>query len=352
MKSFPKFLLPLHGLAFLCALLASCVTQDVEDDTRRGNFEALWRTLDEHYCFFDLKRGEYGLDWNAVREAYAPRIAEPMTDRQLFEVLSEMTFELRDGHVNLYAAHDVARYGAWFDDYPANYSDSLERSTLGRSEDYEVASSLKYRILEDNIGYIRCASFDYLFGDGNLHEVMRKLGHCNALVVDVRNNGGGLLTAAGKLASLFVNEEITGAYIAHKTGPGHNDFSAPEPVRIEPFAGFRWQKPVAILTNRRTFSAANSFVMYLKGLPHVTVVGDRTGGGAGMPFSSELPGGWSLRFSACPMYDRNMQCTEAGIDPDLKVDITDEDYRRGVDTILEEARSALSAQAGARARSL
>ena len=200
MKSFPKFLLPLHGLAFLCALLASCVTQDVEDDTRRGNFEALWRTLDEHYCFFDLKRGEYGLDWNAVREAYAPRIAEPMTDRQLFEVLSEMTFELRDGHVNLYAAHDVARYGAWFDDYPANYSDSLERSTLGRSEDYEVASSLKYRILEDNIGYIRCASFDYLFGDGNLHEVMRKLGHCNALVVDVRNNGGGLLTAAGKLA--------------------------------------------------------------------------------------------------------------------------------------------------------
>lgn len=330
----------------LCALsFSSCVTQDVEDDTRRGNFEALWRTLDEHYCFFDYKREAYGLDWNAVRESYSRRISEAMTDRQLFEVLAEMTYELRDGHVNLYAPHDVARYGAWFDDFPANYSDSLERATLGKSQDYEVAASLKYRILEDNIGYVRCASFEYLFGDGNLHEVMRRLGGCNALIVDVRSNGGGLLTAAEKLASLFVNEETVGGYISHKTGAGHNDLSAPEPIRIEPFVGFRWQKPVAVLTNRRTFSAANSFVMYLKGLPHVTIVGDRTGGGTGMPFSSELPCGWSLRFSACPMYDREMQCTEMGIDPDLKVDITDEDYQRGVDTILEAARSALKTAA-------
>lgn len=35
------------------ALFASCVTQDVPDNTRRGNFEALWQTLDQHYCFFD-----------------------------------------------------------------------------------------------------------------------------------------------------------------------------------------------------------------------------------------------------------------------------------------------------------
>ena len=93
-----------------------------------------------------------------------------------------------------------------------------------------------------------------------------------------------------------------------------------------------------MLTNRRTFSAANSFVMYVKGLPNVTVIGDRTGGGAGMPFSSELPNGWSVRFSACPMYDRQMQCTEMGIDPDVKVDITSSDYARTVDTIIETAR--------------
>lgn len=340
-------MLHLLRLLLLCCsvLLTSCVTQEVEDDTRRGNFEALWHTLDAHYCFFDYKRQEYGLDWNEMYDRYHPRIDAAMTDRQLFEVLAEMTYELRDGHVNLYAAHDVARYGRWFDDYPMNQSDSLERKYLGTSQEYESAAGLKYRILEDNIGYLRCASFEVLFGSGNLQEVMRKLGTCNGLIVDVRSNSGGLLTAASKLASLFVNETTIGAYMCHKTGSGHNDFSAPEPIELKPFEGLRWQKPVAVLTNRRTFSAANSFVMYLKGLPRVTVVGDRTGGGAGMPFSSELPCGWSLRFSACPMYDRQMQCTEMGIDPDVKVDITAEDYARSVDTIIETARALLAAQA-------
>ena len=327
----------------LCAagLLVSCVTQDVEDDTRSGNFESLWSVLDQHYCFFREKADEYGLDWNEVRERYKPQISESMTNRQLFEVLSNMTYELRDGHVNLYASHQTARYGRWFDDYPMNFSDSLNRITLGRTEDYVQASGLRYRVLDNHVGYVRVSSFDVDFGSGNLQEMLRVLAPCRALVVDVRSNGGGMLTSASKLASLFVNTETVGAYMSHKTGTAHDAFSQPEPIRIKPFEGLRWQKPVAVLTNRRTFSAANSFVMFLKGLPQVRIVGDRTGGGAGMPFSSELPGGWSVRFSACPMYDRQMQCTEAGIDPDVKVDISTEDYQRGIDTILQRAMSEL-----------
>ena len=160
---------------FLIMSTASCVTQEVEDDTRRGNFEALWRTLDAHYCFFNYKKESYGLDWNKVYESYRVRIDESMSNRQLFEVLGEMACELRDGHVNLYASHDVARYGAWFDAYPMNQSDSLERKYLGNTQDYAQAAGLKYRILEDNVGYVRCASFELLFGDGNLQEMMRTL---------------------------------------------------------------------------------------------------------------------------------------------------------------------------------
>lgn len=328
-------------LLLLLPFLQACITEDLPADTRHGNFEALWQTLDRHYCFFGEKGEAYGLDWNEVHARYAPRISEDMTNRQLFEVLAEMTYELRDGHVNLYAAHDVARYGRWFNDYPANFSDSLERKYLGRSEEYRIASGLKYRVLPDNIGYVRCASFENTFGDGNLQEMMVSLSLCDGLIVDVRDNGGGMLTAAEKLASLFVNETCTGGYIRHKTGPGHQEFSEPCPIRIEPFHGLRWQKPVAVLTNRRTYSAANSFVMYLKGLPGVTVVGDRTGGGAGMPFSSELPCGWAVRFSACPMSDRTGRSSESGIDPDVKTDITAEDYARSTDTIIETARRLL-----------
>lgn len=320
-------------------LLASCITEDTPADTRRGNFEALWQAFDEHYCFFDEKQ----VDWNAVHARYAARIDESMTDEQLFDVLAEMTKELRDGHVNLFASHDVARYGAWFDDYPANFSDSLERIYLGRTDDYKQTGTLRYRILRGNIGYVRCSTFQSQFGDGNLSEMMRQLALCNGLIVDVRNNSGGLLTAAQKLASLFINETTTLGYMQHKTGRAHDALSAPEAIRQKPFTGLRWQKPVCVLTNRRCYSAANSFVMFVKGLPGVTVIGDRTGGGAGLPFSSELPNGWSVRFSACPMLDRDLRCTESGIEPDLRVDISPADYARDFDTILEAALARLAA---------
>ena len=57
-----------------------------------------------------------------------------------------------------------------------------------------------------------------------------------------------------------------------------------------------------------------------------------------MPFSSELPNGWGVRFSACPMYDYQKQSTEFGIAPDYKVDMTAADFHRGIDTIIETGR--------------
>lgn len=329
-------------IAFLCFVSSlftvSCITEDVEPDTARGNFESLWHMLDEHYCFFKEKAESYGVDWNAVYTEYADRIHDDMNEYQLFDVLADMTYTLRDGHVNLYAPHNTARYGAWYDDYPANYADTLERIYLGRAEDYHYTSGLKYRILDDNVGYVRCASFENGFGSGNLNEMIRVLSLCDGLIVDVRNNGGGKLTAAQKLASLFFNSKVTVGYMCHKQGPGHEDFSSPQAVTIEPFEGLRWQKPVVVLTNRRTYSAANAFVSYLKGTENVILIGDKTGGGGGLPFQSELPNGWAVRFSACPMYDAQMRSIEEGIEPDVKTDLTDEDVAKGRDTIIETAR--------------
>ena len=70
----------------------------------------------------------------------------------------------------------------------------------------------------------------------------------------------------------------------------------------------------------------------MKQLPLVTIIGDKTGGGSGLPFTSEIPNGWSIRFSASPMFDPEMNQLEFGIDPDIKVDISTEDYARGIDT--------------------
>ena len=96
-----------------------------------------------------------------------------------------------------------------------------------------------------------------------------------------------------------------------------------------------------VLTNRRCYSATNDFVKDMKECPKVTVIGDQTGGGSGMPFSSELPNGWSVRFSACPIYDVGKNHTEFGILPDINVSMKIEDILKNKDTLIEFARDFL-----------
>jgi hypothetical protein len=322
------------------ATLVSCVDTDERPDTPVGNFESLWRIIDEHYCFFDYKQQEYGLDWNAVYDKYKVRVNNNMTTVQLFEVLCDMLAELRDGHVNLSSSMDYGRYWTWQEAYPKNYSDTLERHYMGT--DYLIANGLHYRVLDDNIGYIRCASFETPIGEGNLDEMLSYLLFCRGLIIDIRNNGGGNLTVAERLAGRFVHEKTLVGYMQHKTGKGHQDFSGLEEIYLEPSSNVRWNKKVCVLVNRSVFSAANEFAVMMHCLPNVTLIGDHTGGGSGLPMSNSLPNGWSVRFSACPMYDNHQQQTEFGIEPDIAVALSNTSMTENKDDIIEAARKIIA----------
>ncbi len=326
--------------AVVLVTLFSCVDTDERPNTPTGNFEALWHILDEHYCFFDYKQHEYGLDWNDVYNKYKVRVSDKMTEGQLFEVLTDMLSELRDGHVNLSYSMDYGRYWAWHEAYPQNYSDTLERRYIGT--DYKISAGINYRVLDDNIGYLRYGSFSQPVGEGNLDDVLIYFALCRGLIIDIRNNGGGDLTTAERLAGRFVQEKTLVGYMQHKTGTGHSDFSAMEPCYLEPSSNVRWHKPVCVLTNRSVYSAANAFAAWMGTLPNVTLVGDHTGGGSGLPMSSSLPIGWSVRFSACPMYDAQRQQIEFGIPADVPAALTDEATAQGIDPIIETARKLLT----------
>lgn len=317
-------------------LASSCITEDTYDDNPKGNFEALWKIMDEHYCFFNEKQ----VDWNAVHDEYAKRIDNGMSEGQLLEVLGDMLATLRDGHVNLYAGFDMARYWGFHENYPSNYQDTLINKYLGR--DYKIAGTLRYRILDDNIGYIRCSTFSQSFGKSTLSDILTYLAPCNGLIIDLRNNGGGQITAAEELAARFTNDKTLVGYMQHKTGKGHSDFSSRREQRISPSNGVRWQKNVVVITNRAVYSAANEFVKYMKCFPRVTLLGDHTGGGAGLPFTNELPNGWQVRFSACPMYDANGRSSEDGIAPHHYVSLSTDDWWQGRDTLIEAARTLLN----------
>ena len=322
------------------ATFVSCIDTDERPDTPVGNFESLWRIIDEHYCFFDYKQQEYGLDWNAVYDKYKVRVNNNMTTVQLFEVLCDMLAELRDGHVNLSSSMDYGRYWTWQEAYPKNYSDTLERHYMGT--DYLIANGLHYRVLDDNIGYIRCASFETPIGEGNLDEILSYLLFCRGLIIDIRNNGGGNLTVAERLAGRFVHQKTLVGYMQHKTGKGHQDFSGLEEIYLEPSSNVRWNKKVCVLVNRSVFSAANEFAVMMHCLPNVTLIGDHTGGGSGLPMSNSLPNGWSVRFSACPMYDNHQQQTEFGIEPDIAVALSNTSMAEDKDDIIEAARKIIA----------
>ena len=273
-----------------------------------------------------------------------------MSNDDLFDILSQMLYILKDGHVNLSSAKRTSFYDDWYQGYDWNYrEDILYQTYLGSaSSGYYTASGLKYKIFDNNIGYIRYESFSAGVGNGNLDEVLLYLAPCNGLIIDVRDNGGGNLTNSTRIAARFTDKLTLTGYIKHKTGPGHKDFSDFEPIYLEPSNSIRWQKKVVILTNRRCYSATNDFVNIMRSLnkndkeKKIIQVGDWTGGGSGLPFSSELPNGWSIRFSASPHFDKNKKSLEEGIAPDVAINMSESDQLKHKDTLIEKAFEILS----------
>ncbi|MDR2475797.1 MAG: S41 family peptidase, partial [Bacteroidales bacterium] len=232
----------------------SCVPEDKYDTSPQTNFDALWKILDERYCFFETK----GVDWQAVYRKYQQHIRTNMSDEALFDVLATMLAELKDGHVNLSTPFNIARYHEWYSGFPDNFDAKIQRAYLGN--DYNMASGMRYRILDDNVGYLYCGDFSNVIGAGNVDWMIYTFSICRGMIIDVRNNGGGLLSNVETLASRYTNKRILTGYTRYKTGKGHDDFSAPQARYLEPASRIRFQKPVVVLTNRHCFSATNEFV--------------------------------------------------------------------------------------------
>lgn len=317
-------------------ILQGCTDMNMEfDNNPRGNFEALWNIIDKNYCFFEYKE----IDWNNVYNEYSTRITSEISSESLFKLMGEMLSELKDGHVNLTASHDITRYWEWHENYPPNFVSEIQEHYL--ENDYGITSGMRYKIFEDNVGYIYYGSFSNDVGESGLDQILNRMAICKGIIIDVRNNGGGNLSNVEKITSRFFNERTLVGYISHKIGPNHNDFSELYPKYAESSNRVRYQKPVIILTNRGCYSATNEFVSIMKNANNVTIIGDKTGGGSGLPFTSELPNGWSIRFSASPMFNAHKEHIEFGVEPDIYVSMDQNDIDKKRDTIIEKAREML-----------
>ena len=326
---------------FLSAALSSCHDMPDYHDDPYGNFDALAEIVGNRYCYFREKN----IDWKEVTARYRARVTPDMNQIELFDLMAGMLDELRDGHVNLSSNFNTSYYRKWWTDYPQDFNlRTLQQYYL--DFDYGSTTGIMYKMMPDSIGYLYYPSFSSPISETNLDYILAILYKSKGLIIDIRNNGGGLHTNIKTLVSRFIDHKITGGYIRHKTGPEPDAFSEPYPIEYSPADPRRisyLKRPVMILTNRSCFSSANDFVAVMKSLPNVRIAGARTGGGGGMPFSSELPNGWSVRFSSSSLTDSQDRNTEFGIDPSpgCEVHCTDEELAAGIDRILDFALNAL-----------
>lgn len=316
--------------------LSSCHDSPDYPNDLYGNFDALVDIIDTRYCFFKEK----DINWRETAAKYRTLIDEETNSMELFFICAALLDELKDGHVNLVSHFNTSYYRKWWTDYPQDFNlRTLEENYL--QFDWLTTTGIYYKQLPEKVAYMYYPSFSNNVGELSLDYILAILRNSRGLIIDIRNNGGGTLTNINTLVGRFIDKKFVGGYIQHKTGPGHDDFSEPYPVEYEPCDSYRvkWEGPIVLLTNRSCFSAANDFTSVMKSLPNVTVVGAKTGGGGGMPFSYELPIGWALRFSASPIYNSKMECIEEGIDPTegYEVHASDEELAAGKDAILDKA---------------
>jgi len=323
------------GLVFL--LFTSCNNFFIDEqkpNTAQNNFDLLWKILDERYCFFDEKK----VDWGQMYEKYWSEdliYFEPQS-RDLFDKMANMLEELRDGHVSLDNGYNTRTYSGWHTSYPENFNSSLinHYRTQDKKTNY-LDNQTTISILPENIGYIRCPSLSDKFNRNDLDHAMERFKGAKGVIFDVRSNGGGLVSEAYLLASRFVHKKTHVGYVRYKTGKGHSDFSDFYARYAEPDGAHTFHGKVAVLTNRKVYSAANLFVSIMSCFPQVRIMGDQTGGGGGVPISAELYNGWTLKLSTNPVFDVLKRSIESGIKPHFPIALIKNAQK---DNIIETAK--------------
>jgi C-terminal processing protease CtpA/Prc len=302
-------------------------------------FDDVWRAVDLHYSFFEFKK----VNWDSVGTHYRPLALAASTDGAFANVLSQMLRELKDIHVSLTptGTATTTRYLSTADTTRTYFTWELVARRYVPNAQVTSGGHVRFgTTLGAAVGYLRITSFAGGEWASEVDEALEKLTAAGAqsLIVDVRDNGGGQYKFAASIAGRFADKSRTYGYVRYRNGQGHGDFTNYMPETVSPSGPQQFTGRVYVLTNRRDFSSAEDFVLAMRVLPTVTVVGDTTGGASGGPIVRELPNGWTYQLSEWIEYTPAKQMFEGvGLAPTITVKATRADADHDVDAALERA---------------
>ena len=169
-------------------------------------------------------------------------------------------------------------------------------------------------VLENNIGYIEFSSFD----DGTAEEFKMKFKELQgkgikSLIIDLRNNGGGIVDEALEIANYILDKDSVILYEVDK-----NNNETVEKTTDEPIINM----PIVILTNENTASSSEILAGALKDHKKATIVGEKTYGKGVIQRLLTLPDGSGLKITSEKYLTPNRtEINKVGIEPDEKVEL-------------------------------
>ena len=220
----------------------------------------------------------------------------------------------------------------------------VKEKYLGNDYEQRVDDVFVYGWLTDSIGYFHFRSFREIEAStAAIDEIIAEFEGADAIVVDVRSNGGGNDRVGKLIADRFADRRRLYMVTSIRNGPDHDDFSPPRYWNVEPDGPIKFTEPVILLTHRHSISAAENFALAMRVLPNVTVLGETTSGVFADVYGDTLPNGWRFSVSYKLFVDYTGFCWEGlGVPPDIRQINSAEDIQQGRDRVLELAIDLLN----------
>lgn len=327
----------------------------IDAATRTQVIDGILKRLNDSYVFPDIaKKME-----QSIRERVAKKEYDQITSaKQFAETLTnDLQAVSKDKHLRVRYSHKpIPERG------PRREPTAEERDQRKREFTWMNHGFGKVERLRGNIGYLEFFNFmDEELGADTIAAAMNFVNGTDALIIDMRKNGGGNPAMVALVCSyLFGPEPVHLNDLYWREGNRTDEFWTRKEV-----AGKRYlNKDVYVLTSNRTFSGAEEFTYNLKNLKRATIIGETTGGGAhpgggfriSEHFGMFVPTGRAIN----PITKTNWEGT--GVTPDISVPadqalhvarivalkkslttLTNPDFKAGVEDELQKLEKELAA---------